>query len=75
MDYQYINQLLGNVKVKLESCTPEGLEASLQESHKMPSEQQPARMSAAKKRLQNLYDKLTKNRPPHTQVQSTGAKR
>jgi len=71
MNIGYVNQLLESVKGKLESLDP----GRVEEAQKKPSEQQPARMSAARKRLQNLYDKLTKDRPPHTQVQATGAKR
>ena len=71
MDIGHINELLESVRGKLESLDP----VRLEEAQKEPSEQQPQRMSAARKRLQNLYDRLTKDRPPQTHVQATGAKR
>lgn len=71
MDIGHVNQLLESVMYKLESLDPQRIE----EAQKRPSEQHPQRMSAARKRLQNLYDKLTKDRPSHTKVQATGSKR
>jgi TRAP-type mannitol/chloroaromatic compound transport system substrate-binding protein len=74
MNIAYINDRLALVKEKLESLNPSNLEA-IAEGQTKPSEQSQSRLSAAKKRLQRLYDKNTKNRPDHTKVQGTGAKR
>ena len=63
--------ILSDVKVKLESMDP----TKLQEAQKKPSEQSPARLSAAKRRLDHLYKKLTAGQGSHLKIQSTGAKR
>ena len=65
-----VNNILRQVKAKLESLDP----ARLAEGMK-PLQHNPSKMSGAKKRLANLYGKLTKGRSDATQVQATGAKR
>ncbi len=70
MNTRYL-QILSDVKVKLESLDP----ANLQEAQKKPSEQSPSRLSAAKRRLDHLYKKLTTGQGSHLKIQATGAKR
>ena len=65
-----LNRVLGEVKEKLESLHP----AKLQENSK-PSQHNPTKMAGAKKRLANLYGKLTKGRDESNRVKATGAKR
>lgn len=60
-----VNNILRQVKAKLESLA-EGMK---------PLQHNPSKMSGAKKRLANLYGKLTKGRSDSNQVQATGAKR
>lgn len=71
MNISHVNGLLDRVKVKLESLDP----ARLEEEHKKPSEHSAPRMSAAKKRLGQLYSKLTANRTDATKVHAYGTKR
>lgn len=65
-----VNDILRKVKARLESLDP----ARLAEEMK-PLQHNDAKMSGAKKRLANLYGKLTKGRSEANQVQATGAKR
>lgn len=65
-----INGLLMNVKAKLESMDP----ANLAEQD-TPNQQNPKKLAGAKKRLANLYQKLTKGRDASTEIVATGAKR
>lgn len=71
MTLSEMNEILSTVKAKLEARDPRRMD----EAQKKPSEQQPSRMAAAKKRLNHLYDKLTANRTDATKVKATGAKR
>lgn len=71
MNLSEMIHLLGDAKTKLESLDPRRIE----EAQKKPSEHTPSRMSAAKKRLKGLYDKLTTGRSDATKVKPTGAKR
>lgn len=43
--------------------------------NKTPLQHNPDKMNGAKRRLKNLYGKLTKGRGPETKIQATGAKR
>lgn len=72
MDINYVNGLLESTKQKLESLDPR---RKMMEEQKKPSEHSGSRMSAAKKRLEKLYSKLTAGRSESNQVKSTGAKR
>ena len=66
-----INNVLSQVRAKLESLDPRRVD----EAQKKPSEHQPDRMAAAKKRLQALYSKNTKGRSDVTKVKGSGASR
>lgn len=67
MDITRINQILDEMKAKL-AADP------LSEQAK-PNEHHDNKLSGARKRLSNLYKKLTANRGDDTQVKSTGARR
>lgn len=71
MYVQQINSMLSEVKEKLEDLDIE----NLSEMNKHPSEHHKEKMSAAKARLQQLYNKLTAGRTDTTRVQAHGAKR
>ena len=76
MDISYVNNLLGQVKVKLESLNPnfdENLE--MQQTDLSDSENDEARLSAAKQRLSNLLGKLGSNRSDSNRVKSYGTGR
>lgn len=70
MNITKINDLLTSVKVRLES-----IDLNAMAEQKMASEQHPKKLAGAKKRLQNLYNKLSKGRSSDTEVVATGAKR
>lgn len=65
-----VNTILSKVKAKLEALHP----AKLSENKK-PSQQNPAKLAGAKKRLEILYGRLTKGRDASNRVVATGAKR
>ncbi len=70
MNISKINDMLTSVKTKLESVDLKSMA-----EQKMASEQHPKKLAGAKKRLGNLYKKLTAGRSEANTVQSTGAKR
>jgi|HubBroStandDraft_5_1064220.scaffolds.fasta_scaffold353213_1 alkylhydroperoxidase/carboxymuconolactone decarboxylase family protein YurZ len=70
MKINEINSILANVKAKLEALDP----ANLAEQD-MPNEQYPKKIAGTRKRLANLYGKLTKGRSDATKVHAYGAKR
>lgn len=65
-----VNNILRQVKAKLESLDPSKLAEAMK-----PLQHNPSKMAGAKRRLGNLYQKLTKGRSDATTVQATGAKR
>jgi hypothetical protein len=71
MHIQQINSMLSEVREKLVSFDL----SELSEMNKFPSEHHKDKMSAAKTRLQQLYDKLTAGRSDATKVKAYGAKR
>jgi len=74
MDINKVNGLLGWVLVKLESLDPTNLEEmEMQVAANYDSDV--SSVSAAKKRLQHLLDKLSANRSDSNRVKSTGTKR
>ena len=73
MNISKINQILGAVKVRLES--QDEVEDRVIEGQDQPLEHHASRMSAAKRRLDNLYSKLTAGRGDDTKVKATGSKR
>jgi hypothetical protein len=70
MKINEINIILSNVKTKLEALDP----ANIAEQD-MPNEQSPKKIAGARKRLANLYGKLTKGRSDATEIHAYGAKR
>lgn len=70
MDLNKINKLLGSVKAKLES-----VDLAQLESQKSALEQHPKKLDGARKRLANLYGKLTKGRSDDNEVKAYGAER
>ena len=68
MNIYTIAQVLSEVKEKL------SVRLNLAEQ-KTPSQQNPNKLAGAKKRLANLYGKLTKGRDDSNKVKATGAKR
>ena len=76
MDISYVNNLLGQVKVKLESLHPDFNEdMEMQQADLSDSENDDARLGAAKKRLSNLLGKLSSNRSDSNRVKSYGTGR
>lgn len=70
MKLSKVNDLLVNMKAKLES-----IDLKAMAEQKMASEQHPKKLAGAKKRLAGLYQKLTKGRDASNQIVATGAKR
>jgi hypothetical protein len=70
MKINEINSILASVKAKLEALDP----ANLAEQD-MPLEQFPKKIAGTRKRLANLYQKLTRGQTDTTKVQAYGAKR
>jgi len=74
MDINKVNNLLGRVRVKLESLDPSNLnEMEMQVSANYDSDT--GSVNAAKKKLQDLLDKLSANRSDSNRVRATGTKR
>lgn len=74
MDIGHVNNLLGEVKVRLEYLDPSVEDVEMQQMDPSDSENQGARMSAAKKRLAHLLAKLGANRSDANRVRATGTK-
>jgi hypothetical protein len=74
MDVAYVNKLLGNVKIKLESLDPsnELSELEMQQADSEDSANSDSRMGAAKARLQHLLNKLGANRSDSNYVKAYG---
>ena len=76
MDIGYVNNLLGQVKYKLESLDPsfdEDLE--MQQADVSDSENVDSRMSASRMRLNHLLAKLGANRSDSNKVKAHGTTR
>ena len=74
MDINRVNNLLGQVRYKLESLDPSNLDA-LDEEDLEPTagyDMDGKVLSKAKQKLQNLFDKLSANRSDSNRVRATG---
>ena len=74
MDINRVNNLLGQVRVKLESLDPANLEemAELEMQVANGYDTDGSTAEVAKKRLQNLLDKLGANRSDSNRIRATG---
>jgi hypothetical protein len=77
MDINRVNNLLGQVRVKLESLDPANLEMLGEEDLEPTAgyEMNGSALSAARKKLQDLMDKLSANRSDSNRVRATGTGR
>jgi len=74
MDIGYLNGLLGQVRVKLESLDPTLEDLEMQQMDLSDSECDDARLGTAKARLNHLLAKLGANRSDSNRVKSYGTK-
>lgn len=76
MDIGYVNNLLGQVRVKLESLDPSMTEEDLEMQQADPSDSanDDARLGSAKARLNHLLAKLGANRSDSNRVKSYGTR-
>ena len=74
MDIAYVNNLLGEVRERLEYLDPRVEDVEMQQPDLSDSGNQEARLSAAKKRLAHLLAKLAANRSDANRVRSYGTR-
>ena len=74
MDIGYTNNILGKVKERLESLDPTVEDLEMQQADVSDSENDDARVSSAKSRLNHLLAKLGANRSDSNRVRSYGTK-
>lgn len=77
MDIGYVNNLLDQMKVKLESLDPANLEEGMGEIQNQlqgASASDPGAIGSAKKRLDHLLAKLGANRSDANKVKAYGSK-
>ena len=72
MDIGYLNNLLGQVRVKLESLDPTVEELEMQQSDLSDSENDEGRLASARKRMDHLLAKLGANRSDSNRVKAHG---
>ena len=74
MDIGYLNGLLGQVRMKLESLDPQYEDLEMQQPDLSDEDNEEARLSAAKARLNHLLAKLGANRSDSNRVKAYGTK-
>lgn len=74
MDIGHVNNLLDEVKARLEYLDPQYEDVEMQQTDAGDSVNQGARMGAVKKRLAHLLAKLSANRSEANRVRSYGTK-